>query len=90
MTEIMPVPRNLNFAVLPAGSLRSPFYRIGSQSQRKKERIPSISAQNPYIWQVASIRIFCLSRFRHQSVEVTLIIFVLNDIDRFFRCQQLV
>lgn len=28
---------------------RSPFYRIGSQSQRKKERIPSISAQNPYI-----------------------------------------
>lgn len=49
MTEIMPVPRNLNFAVLPAGSLRSPFYRIGSQSQRKKERIPSISAQNPYI-----------------------------------------
>lgn len=43
-----------------------------------------------YIWQVASIRIFCFSRFRHQSVEVTLIIFVLNDIDRFFRCQQLV
>ena len=41
-------------------------------------------------WQVASIRIFCLSRFRHQSVEVTLIIFVLNDIDRFFHCQQLV
>lgn len=41
-------------------------------------------------WQVASIRIFCFSRFRHQSVEVTLIIFVLNDIDRFFRCQQLV
>ena len=37
-----------------------------------------------------SIRIFCLSRFRHQSVEVTLIIFVLNDIDRFFHCQQLV
>ena len=34
-------------------------------------------------WQVASIRIFCFSRFRHQSVEVTLIIFVLNDIDRF-------
>ena len=32
---------------------------------------------------MASIRIFCLSRFRHQSVEVTLIIFVLNDIDRF-------
>ena len=30
-------------------------------------------------WQVASIRIFCFSRFRHQSVEVTLIIFVLND-----------
>ena len=35
------------------------------------------------MWQVASIRIFCFSRFRHQSVEVTLIIFVLNDIDRF-------
>lgn len=32
---------------------------------------------------MASIRIFCFSRFRHQSVEVTLIIFVLNDIDRF-------
>ena len=30
-------------------------------------------------WQVTSIRIFCFSRFRHQSVEVTLIIFVLND-----------
>ena len=36
-----------------------------------------------FFWQVASIRIFCFSRFRHQSVEVTLIIFVLNDIDRF-------
>ena len=30
-------------------------------------------------WQVASIRIFCFSCFHHQSVEVTLIIFVLND-----------
>ena len=32
-----------------------------------------------FFWQVASIRIFCFSRFRHQSVEVTLIIFALND-----------
>lgn len=26
MTEIMPVPRNLNFTVLPAGSLTTPFF----------------------------------------------------------------
>ena len=26
MTEIMPVPRNLNFTVLPAGSLTAPFF----------------------------------------------------------------
>ena len=36
MTEIMPVPRNLNFTVLPAGSLNRLFL-FGSK-QRKKNR----------------------------------------------------
>ena len=31
------------------------------------------------VCQVASIWIFCYIRFRHQSIKVTLIIFVLND-----------
>ena len=61
-----------------------------NETFKKVAKNPPISKKSAGFWQAASIRIFCFSRFRHQSVEVTLIIFVLNDIDRFFRCQQLV
>lgn len=71
--------RNNVQSVQPDSTVNGSKWVRKNETFKKVAKNPPISKKSAGFWQAASIRIFCFSRFRHQSVEVTLIIFVLND-----------
>ena len=75
MTEIIPVPRNLNFAVLPAESIRASLFCVGKMLReprkkslpRQREALAGAAIDNgSTIWYNCFCRVF-LPRVLHKS-----------------------
>ena len=49
MTEIMPVPRNLSFTVLPAGGIHATFFLMGSNIEGKEDIVKRMSEEGHLI-----------------------------------------